>query len=189
MNSQFSFRLPSAELGNFTSKGTNRFVIGRTGIGKSSYMVGLIAQKLNRLINGGLQTCDKIVVVDVGRSYELLTNLVEDSEFIEIYAQGLSEISPITLSNKKLTVFELESLRPLNNDDIAQQIIESLKKATTPKSLLIIDEWCVMNNAIKQWALTEFEGETIICCMDNDQLEYDKSSHLFGRGIEIKVRS
>lgn len=173
-----------AQLGNLTPKGENSYIIGGPGSGKTISMLGVI---VNNLATSGLYSTkhSNIVVLDSGRSYEGICSVIGDSQFINLTAPDHAALAPVILSGSKLTVFDLEEIRYTQTEVIINQLISLLKAATTNESLVIIDEWWLMDKAIKRWALTEFEGKTLVSAMTEKDITHDQAYHLFDGGIEL----
>lgn len=182
----YTFSHKSAELGDCIAKGSNSYILGGSGTGKSIYMFGLVVNNVNQTHRSRLKKYNNIVVVDAGHLYEELSQTLSSSDFINVTALNQSTLAPITLSEKRLTVFELEEIKHLKDKSIAIQLIEALKKATTKDSLVIIDQWWLMSSELKQWALAEFEGDTIVSAVGEIDLVHDKAYHLFNHRIELK---
>ena len=182
LNSE-SFR-ESAELGTLLPKGDNSYILGSAGSGKTIYMTGVIANNLSKTCRYSTKY-KNIVVLDAGRSYEGLCTIIPDSQFVYLKAINHTALVPIDLSGKKLTVFDFEEIRHSQTDAIANQLINLLKNCTTQESLVIIDEWWLMHQAIKRWSLTEFEGETLVSAITEKDITQDNAYHLFQHGMEL----
>lgn len=167
------------------AKGENRYIVGNGDTGKTTYIFGIIINTLSHRSRTNYGKYTNVVVVDSGRSYESLSNILADSQFIEFQAVNDLELAPVTLSNKSFSVFELEELKRFKENPFSSQIIDSLKKVTTKDTLLIIDEWWMMPPQLKQWALTEFEGETLVSIMAEEDITADSAFHLFDGSTEL----
>jgi hypothetical protein len=171
------------------AKGENKYILGKTGTGSTIFIFGII---MNMLGSNSIDLAAKytnVVVVDSGRSYEGLSNVLVDSQFIEFQAVNDSELAPVSVSNKSFSVFEVEGLKRFQENPFCSQIIDSLKKVTTKDTLLIIGEWWMMPAPLKQWALTEFEGDTLVSIMKEDDITDDGTFHLFVGGTELSKLS
>lgn len=173
------------DLSTSYAKGENKYILGKTGTGKTIFIYGIIVNSL------GLHSMDRaakytnVVVVDCGHSYEGLSNILADSQFIEFQPISNSELAPVTVSNKSLSVFELEGLKRFQENPFTSEIIDTLKQLATKDTLLIIEEWWAMPLQLKQWALTEFEGETLVSIMTEEDITVDGAFHLFDGGTEL----
>lgn len=150
-------------------------------------MFGLIMSILSNIktARAHTQKYTNIVVVVSGRSYEGISEVIMDSQFIPLEIVHESALAPISLLSKNLTVFDLEEIRHLQSKVITEQVIDAVKKATTPDTLLIIDEWWSMSSGLKEWALTEFKGSTLVSSMSEEDITQDNAYHLFESGVEL----
>jgi hypothetical protein len=166
-------------------KGRNSYILGSSGSGKTTYISGVIA---NNLIqdNSDRKQYTNIVVVDLGHSYHGLCKIIADSQYVPLALENQNTLAPMQLTEKQLTVFELEEIRYDQNSHIAAQIIVLLKKVTNKQSLVILDEYWMANKAIKSWALTEFEGDSLVCVQSVNDIAQDKAFHLFDHSLELK---
>lgn len=167
-------------MGTKNTKSDNSYVVGDSGTGKTNFIFGVI---INELCNR--KKFENIVVIDSGRSYEGLSGQLFDSQYIALKNVNEVELSPVELSMTRFTVFELEELNGFIGDTLIEKVIDNIKLTTHKNTLLIIDEWWRMNPKVKQWALTEFEGNTLVSIMSENDITVDNTYHLFDNGIEL----
>ena len=168
-------------------RGRNSIVLGADPSADTLHVQGMVFNQLSRSDPQG--TNRRVVVLDVGRTYQRYSSLLELNMKVIEYIEGeLPEF------NKPLVVVELEELKTKGMDAVGglDKFKSILKSRLSATDLLVINEaWCIDPDFV-MWAMSNLDNEVVVTAMLESDLEkrgYDTS--LFNgsaiRVIDLKI--
>lgn len=157
---------------DITPSGYNTAIVG--DVGKSNMIQGIV-------LNASIPAPSKILILDVGRSYELLSTLVPDSQF---HVAESSQLKLPTI-DKKINVIELEELKPKGMPEYLDKLKKNILKKLDPVVDIFIDESWRYPQSFLRWLLEDCPNNVTMTFFTIEEMNKLTSGLINGRTIHI----